>query len=108
MWNWNKIESLRIELENLAFNWTNVELKLRRAIDTECPNLSFNWTNVELKPDVKLAMLTLHLELLIEPMWNWNKVTRKEFMKGAVAFNWTNVELKLGQELTAQYVYFDF
>ena len=37
----------------------------------------------------------LQLILLIEPMWNWNKVFPKRALNSEKSFNWTNVELKL-------------
>mgnify|MGYP007001833855 CR=1 FL=1 len=95
MWNWNQ-DAWEIYIMLLSFNRTNVELKYFLLPHPVSSIRAFNRTNVELKYATGLTM-TAGYNLLIVPMWNWNRWQLWPAYRFLRAFNRTNVELKCRQ-----------
>ena len=55
--------------------------------------LAFNRTSLELK-QCRAAPIHIGVELLIEPVWNWNHHHRRRHFYKSQAFNRTSLELK--------------
>jgi len=75
MWNWNEIPYEDYFTENVSFNRTNVELKLKSLLPEAYERPGFNRTNVELKRTSSSYLSLRGDTVLIEPMWNWNGST---------------------------------
>ena len=94
VWNWNSFGSSYFNASNRTFNRTSLELKLGFQIETHGRTLAFNRTSLELKPARMNAAPPLSLELLIEPVWNWNLGELDLSGIHWVTFNRTSLELK--------------
>jgi len=70
------------------FDWTSVELKLDYPYLAIVIGVSFDWTSVELKRGCQPER-PYTPEVLIEPVWNWNKTIYHKRIKTAISF-WLN------------------
>ena len=77
-WNWNTIVTASSSVKKLSFNRTILELKLQHHLLWLCSAIAFNRTILELKHRYQHQEL-LYLNLLIEPYWNWNFITKGFF-----------------------------
>ena len=80
--------------QNPAFNRTTMELKHEARSEPSGHQEPFNRTTMELKLEPNIRKLGTRDGLLIEPLWNWNRLRESVWLIKQVAFNRTTMELK--------------